>query len=387
VYWNKNEDLELVWVNGVLLTEVDQPMRRDDKQYPLVWGGFEYIDEGRFSYYKSLVFKLAPEQAVVDEMYNMVLDGTYLALMPPAAVFGEEIIDSGVIAPGNVVTFENPETKMETFAPRSDLNAGYTAIQSAEASMAESSQGSQAAGIASRGEQTAFEVATLEQNARVQLGLFGKQQARMIGQWGKLRMGDIVQYLTIPEVKAISNGTVEQYQSFLLGGEMVSKGDKSKRIDFDLDAGSDVPVPEEEAIMEDLKLLEEAEKKNMTILKMNPKKFRNMKFSLRVDPDVLYQPTGALARAEKMGVYDRAVASPVVDLAAVTRDLLIEPVLPGQGDKYVKQPEPVPAGAPVPEGKGASGVGGGSQGATAGVPGAVDPNAIQPPKAPNVQQV
>ena len=380
-YYNKNEDLELTYLGIVPMTDIDAPLKRKDKKYPFIWGGYEWVDEGQFAYYKSLVFKLANEQAVVDEMYNMVLDGTFLALMPPTAVFGEDMIDTNIVAPGNVVTFEDPNTKMETFAPRSDVNAGYQAMQSVEQSMAEGSQSSQSAGVGTPGEQTAFETATLEQNARTQLGLFGKMIAKFVKDWGELRMGDIIQHMTVATATEVSGEGALTFRNMLLkkDGE-----EQSTKIEFTPEVPEEA-VSEEDAVIADLKRLERAVKNKQTIFQVNPKLFRELKFSVRVSPDVLFQPSGSIQRALNLQLYDRAVQHPLANQERVFKELLIDQFKPGEADKFVAQQQPqqqqqAPGGV--------SGEGGAAAGAEAGVVDALTPEiAPDAPKQPNRQAV
>ena len=376
IYFNKNEDLELVWLNGILVTKPDRPMQRQDKRYPFIWGGYEFIDEGQFAYFKSLVFKLANEQAVVDEMYNMTMDGTFLALMPTTAIFGEEMIDSGVIQPGNTVVFEDPNTKMETFGPKSDLTSGYNALQSIEASMAEGSQSSFSAGIPLSGERTKFELEQTTANARTQLGLFGKQVARLVKDWGKLRMGDIVQHMTVADATKVSVEGALAFRSFLLGDKIIDGKRKSKKIEFSLDVPEN-ERPEDEALIDELKLLERAVKNNQEISRVNPKLFRDLKFTVRVEPDVLFEPSGALKQAMDLQFYDRAVVHPLADQEAVFGDLLVGTFRPGEADKFMKE---APPPQELQQGQAAGGIGGASQGATANTADALTPDNVSQPQ-------
>ncbi len=362
-YWNKNEDVELVFLNGVLVSDPEQPMRREDKRYPFIWGGYELISQGLFAYFKSLVFKLAPEQAVVDEFYNITLDASQLSLMPPAAIFGEDMIDAGVIGPGNVMTFEDPNTKMEVFSPNHDLAAGYNAIQSVEQNMAEGSQSSFAAGVPLPGERTKFEIQTLEDNARQQLGLFGRRVLKFVEDWGVLRMGDILQFVTVVDMQKLSGEDAIGFSNFILGDKVVDGKKASKKIEFSLDVPEE-PQSDQEALLQSLRLLERGVKNKQSISMVNPKLFRELKFKLRVAGDVLFKPSGEQKLQRNMQLYDRAVQHPSADQEMLYKELLINSYRPGEADKFTKEPQPQPQ--QQEEGAGAAGGGGGEQGATAG---------------------
>jgi hypothetical protein len=112
IYYDRHQDLQLTIVNGILLDDPDQPMKRKDKLYPFVKGGYELIDEGKFFYYFSLVRKMKDDAEIINTLYRMVVDGTFLQLMPPTAIYGDEIVNSSVVSPGTVNTFKET-TRLE----------------------------------------------------------------------------------------------------------------------------------------------------------------------------------------------------------------------------------------------------------------------------------
>jgi len=338
-YWNRYEDVELKYINGIPITKPDQPLPRKDKKLPLIWGGYEPIDEGQFACFKSLVFKLAPEQEVIDEMYNMTLDGRFLEIMPPSAIYGEEMVDTSVIVPGGVTAFSDPNTKLEVFRPSGDSSRGFDAIERIEQSMAEGSSSSMSAGVAQTANRTAFEIATVEENARIQLGLFGKALSRFVKNWGELRVGDIVQHLSVADATKISTGDALSYKTLL-----VEKKDNKEttKIEFRSDLPEE-PETEEENLIRELELLERSKRTGQKIFQVNPKLFRELKYKVRVASDVLFQPTGAIMRALNLEGYDRMVTNPLIaqdpeSLTNVTRDMLVEQYKPGEADKYIPGP-------------------------------------------------
>ena len=68
------------------MTECDNPNPRIDKMLPFAKTIYEPINaDGNFFYGKSLVNKLGPDQEVIDVLYQMIIDGTYLNLFKPIA--------------------------------------------------------------------------------------------------------------------------------------------------------------------------------------------------------------------------------------------------------------------------------------------------------------
>ncbi len=341
IYYNRREDLEIPFVNGVYLGNEDienNPFKHrtnlDAPLYPFVKFGYEPIDEKRFYFYKSAVFKLAPEQDVVDTMYKMVMDGTFLSVMPPVAVTGEDKIESDVIFPGAVTAFSE-DAKITPIQISQNLPSAYRALEEMERSMNESSLDPLRAGVSSSGGRTAFEIARIEQNARIQLGLFGKMLARMVSDFGGLMVNDIVQHMSVGRVEELTGGNVRlNFRSFLLSDQSEDGRSISKEIRFD----SSIEDKDQRKLSFDL-LKKEGLKGGKRIYLVNPTLFARLKFLVRIEPDSLVPKNEAFERALKLEAYDRMIQDPLVQqdvekMAAITRDFLISPFAKGDVDKY-----------------------------------------------------
>lgn len=364
IYYNKLEDLEIVILNGVLITDADRPMQRKDKRYPFVWSGYEFLDDGKFSYFKSLVDKMAPDQYIINTLYRMIIDGTYLSLMPPAVVYGGEEIDSNVIIPGSVTTFSKSDTKMEMLKVGTNLNEGFQALQYVEGSAAESSQDPLMQGQQQKGSQTAFEIARQEANAKTVLGLFGKMIGNMVKQFGELRMSTILQYMTIADASQLqSPASMLKFRNFLIPEKIVDGSKVTKKVEFSMDV-PDEEIEEEKYEDKEWKLLDrELEGENgeeleggKRIYMVNPKMFRELKYKVVVSPDFATPKSDALKKALNLEAYDRAISNPLANQEAVFRDFLIENYKPGEADKYIKkqeeqQPMPGMEGMDMPQAK------------------------------------
>lgn len=342
IYWNRSKDLKLTFVNGILLSEPDQPNPRKDKKYPLAKTGYELIDEGKFAWYKSLAFKMDNDQQVIDTLYQMVIDGTFLQLMPPTAVYGSEALNSSVIIPGMVTAFAEKDTKMEAFVPQGNLQAGFNTLQKVEDSVSESSSDVLQAGQSNKGQQTAFEISRLEQNARTMLGLFGKMIGFVVKDFGDLRISDILQFMTVAEVSELTNGL--KFKSFVLADKMVDGKAKTRKIDFTTDLPEE-PITEEQKLDMSYGLLEEEGglDSDVSICKVNPRLFRRMKYMVKVTPDIVTPPSENVAKALDLELYDRAITNPLADQEAITRDFLFGAYDRSKGDpdKYIRKQDPL----------------------------------------------
>ena len=339
IYYNRFADLKLTYVNGVAMDDdPDNPLQRKDKMYPFVKTGYELIDEGRFFYYKSLADKLRDDQRVIDTLYNMVIDGTFIQLMPPAVIIGDEEVDTAVIMPGAVTTLSDANS-FQTINTNNNLVGGFNAINMVEKSMNESSADPLQSGQALAGAQTAFEIARLEENAQTVLGLFGKMIKFMVEDFGKMRINTITQYMSINSVLEVVGDTDRvRLQSVLVRDRNTKSGKKSRRIDFRMDIPGE--GPELEKFEEDM--LEEEETKGISIAAVDPTLFKDMKFKVKVEADVLAGRSESIKRALKLEAYDRAIQNPFADQRALLKDFILENFIPGESEDFLLDPQGQP---------------------------------------------
>lgn len=336
-YYNRGADLELRVINGVLLDDPDRPLQRKDKKYPFAKSFYEQFNS-RFFYGMPLVAKMMPDQDVVDTLYNMAIDGTFLQIMPPTAIFGSEEIDSSVFIPGSTTQFRDPKSRVEPIANGGNLNAGLNMLQKVENSAGESSQDPLQSGQQQNGDRTKYEVTRLEQNARTVLGLTGKMVAHLVRDFGELLVGSIVQFVPVAEVSEIIGDDIKlRFPTIILpktGGR-----EKSKQIDFT----KDMPKSEEEQKAMEFEMLKKegfnpsmGKDSEKVLTKVNPTIFRRMKYLVKVEPDFVDRTTKFF---KKIQLYDRAIGNPLANQEAIYRDFLLGAYVPGEEDKYVMKKE------------------------------------------------
>ncbi len=341
IYWNRTLDVKIIMVNGVMLTTPDNPNPRNDKRYPFDKFGFELINNRCF-YYKSLAFKLQQDADIINTLYPMIIDGTYLNLMPPMVQIGDEIIGSDVIVPGAVTNLQSANADLRAITTSNNLTAGLNALVQVEASINESTeslptfQGSQV---------TAYQMSLMQQNASTILGLFVQMIAQHVKDFGKLRLGDILQYLTIADVDKITANAPLVYKTFLLRDRDVNGSQKTKKIAFDGEM-SDEDVTGEDQLSMSYAVLSAGDKTNTEIWKANPRLVRDLKYMLTVSPDALTPRSRDLQKQFDLETYDRAIANPMADQEEIYRLLLsTNDTTRKDPDKYVvKQQDPMMAG-------------------------------------------
>ncbi len=342
IYWNKKMDLKLVIVNGIMLTTADNPNPRYDKLYPFIKFGYEFIDEGKFFYYKSLAFKMQSDANIVNTLYPMIIDGTYLSIFPPFVNLGSETIGSDVIVPGGVTTLTDPNSKLNPIIVSQNIKQGMDTLMEVEKSVNETSQDPILQGQDVGKATTAYEISRLEQNANTVLGLFIKMIAQYVRQYGRLRLGDILQYLTILDADKITDEPELVYKSFIVKG---TGKYPNKKIEFTNEV-TDEETDGRQKLKSSYDLLSKQDATNMEIYRVNPQLFRELCYTLTVSPDVLHPKSEDLERAMKLELYDRAIGNPRADQEKIFKDFLLGAYKDiHDPDEYVaQQPEGMPMG-------------------------------------------
>lgn len=339
VYWNKKLDVKITMVNAVLISDFDNPNPRNDKLYPLSKFGYENIDEGICFYYKSLAFKMQSDANIINTLYPMIVDGTYLNIFQPMINIGSETIGSDVIVPGVVTTLTDPNSKLTPLAVAGNIKSGMDTLMEVEKSVSESSEDPLLNGQSGQPGTTAFEISRQEQNANTVLGLFIKMIAQFVRQYGRLRVGDNLQYLTIVDADKITDQPDLVYKSFVVKG----KGKKgSKKIQFTSDV-PDEPITDADKLKKSYDILGEEKRTGMEIYKANPVLFRELCYKLVVSPDVLHPRSEDLERAMKLELYDRAIMNPSANQEEVFKDFLLGAYSDiKEPEDYIQKPQQQP---------------------------------------------
>lgn len=320
IYWNKNMDLMIIMVNGVMLTEYDNPNPRLDKQYPFVKFGYELINNRCF-YYKSLAFKIGPDANIINTLYPMIIDGTYLNLMPPMVNIGSEVIGADVIIPGAVTTLSSPNADLRPITTSNNLQAGMNTLFKVDESVNQSSE--IPVSPERGGKETAYEISKREQERNTVLGLFIQMISSFVKEYGRLQINDILHYLTLAEVSKIEGNEELLYKTFLIPNKESGGKKVTRKIVFDKEMSSE-PISDEEFLKESYKTLQAqgGEESKLELYRVNPELYRNLKFMIYVSPDVKNPMSEELERLYNLEAYDRAIQNPLADQEAITRELL-----------------------------------------------------------------
>lgn len=348
IFYCKALDLQLTLVNGVMLSDPDQPNPRLDKQYPFIAFGYLNFDEGRAFYKKSLAFGTQPDADIVNTLYPMIIDGTYLNIFSPMIITGEEAIGSDVMIPGAATTLTSPEAAITPLRVAQDIRQGMETLFKVEESINQSTQAPLQAGQAQPGQQTAYEISKQEQNAQTVMGPFITMIGSYVKQYGKLVISDILQYMTLPEVdKLVDNGELV-YKTIVIHDRQSAGKRADKNIKFDLTVPEE--MTEEDELKASYELLEEqgGDNSKQEIARVNPKLFRDLKYKCVITPDVITPLSDDLERAFGLEVFDKSIsaqqAGVAVDMDQAFKDFVLAnyPRSKQDADKYIKKQELMP---------------------------------------------
>lgn len=346
VFYHRLLGLQAVAVNGVYLPKAgtdEEKNPREDGLYPFSKFGYQLINNRCF-YYKSLAFYLMQDANVINTIYPLFVDGEYLKRFPPLINRGGEAVRSNVWIPGASVTLSNPQANVEPLGIVSadSSNSIMKLMETVEKSISDSS----ALPVDQSGQpdQTAYAISVQQQQANTILGPFITMIGAYVLQYGRLRIGDIIQNLTVPELLEINGQPELVYKSFLLR----DKTGNHKKVEFDY------KMPDKMTEKEQLKRSQEVLKRQggikgkQTLWIANPSLFRKLKYEESISPDVLNPLSEDLERQFGLAQWDRMVQQVPTGMydAEETGKLLLElfPRTKKDPDKYMpKQP---PQGQP-----------------------------------------
>lgn len=342
IYWNKRLDVKVAVVNRVLMDSWDNPNPRNDKLYPFDVFGYELINNRCF-YYKSLVNKLGPEADIINTLYPMITDGTYLNVIPPMVAISDNIVDTSVVVPGLITTFQSPNSSLNPLNTGNNLQAGMNMLTEVQEKIGETAGDTSIdQTLLNNTDPTAYAVSRVEARAATVLGLFVKMVAKHVKDYGTLRIGDITQYLTLPQIELILDNAPLVYKTFLLRNKKDTGKKRGKKIEFD----SSIPMePEDHAtrLKRSFAIKTEEEQKGMSIFKVNPEFFRNLKYTCAITPDIMNPMSEELERAYGLEDFDRMVAHPDIFDQEEAGRLFLQgsPLTRKDPDKYMLKKNPL----------------------------------------------
>lgn len=349
-FYYRDEDLELDWVGGVGMFNYTNPMNSNRFKhrrmsliedewksipiYPFAKSFYEPIDPtGRFAYGKSGAFKEYWDDASINHAYRLLQDGMTLEVIKPLFISGVSKVDDIVIAPGAVAGMPaNANVTPWSMSP--NLKGAMDVLMKNEQDMSESTQDRIMSGNPTPGV-TATQSIQAQNQARLQLGVFGIMTADLIKQIGELVVDCVIQHtlageldMTVPEALQL------KYRTIL--AKTKDKGrDVTNRIYFKSDLVGR-PMTDKQKDDYEWKLWDDKGGEDQVIYHVNPHKFARLNYSMTVDPDQIVNHAMGNDRQQKLLKYQMLTQQfvyPFTDQKAVADDV-IEEFSDGDPDRF-----------------------------------------------------
>ena len=360
IYMSRSSDVEVPYVGGVYMgddnVEWNPIKHRDEDNAPLynvTPFGFSRIGS-HFFYYKSLMNTVGWDNMLYDAMTEVVMNRAFLETEVPIAITGTDKIDSEVIFPNAVLSFENENARVTPLIPQGNMSAGFRSLQETKQSIEEGSVSSTLAGQLPEASQKAYSVAQAQANAKKLVGATARSLAESVMQYGLLMKNIVIHHLTVPEVEQIVGGGMKlKYRSFLL--EKSSSAGKMTRKAIKFDQGLiGLELTQEQIDKKNLELLKRSgypDKKDSLIL-INPVLFRKFKYLCKIDVEEMFAKNREYWQATLTNLMAIVTNNPFINLQAITKELMYA-YFESRGEEMMNEsPTPqLPAGAPIPQGQ------------------------------------
>lgn len=370
----RSEDLEVKFIGGVGMINEDnvynanpfshRRMTLIDEEwlsipvYPYAASGFEPLDPaGRFFWFKSGAFKEYWDDATLNKMHQLAVDGTYLDVIKPTIVSGLAKVDSTVMVPGG--TFGVPAgSQVSQYQLGPNLQAAWQAVQKQNQDMEDSTRANPI-DTQSGANKTATETDAALQQARLFFTVFALFIAELVKNVGELTMDCVVQNATMGELNnTIPGALAMKFKTFLAHGKEKGKN-ITHRIEFtdkhmgreytdekldELKWGLSDRINNIKRDKKGRKISGENELESDQLLyEVNPYQFARYTYTMSVDPDEIILKSLGAEKSEKMKSFniltDPRVA-PFTDMQAVVEDFAIEEYGGDDPDKYKKKSNP-----------------------------------------------
>ena len=360
VYYSKSDGgLQLEMVNGVLVSEPDAPLPREDGLYPFAKGYKSWIRDNCF-YGKSTVFEVSHDANIINTLTPVMVDGALLDRMPPTKYIGSDVIASDVIVPGMTTTLKDPNSKLEPILSPTNSASLMQAIGKIEESVDDIAT-TQVFPNGVSGHMTAYAISSREQQLSQKLAPFMSECVGLSVQLTRLVLGDVLQHFTVADVDAsVGAKDALRYKTFLVDKQGTGGGSKVKRRRISFERLPDLS-DKQKALDASYQLLAKQGKIDAETeqVQADPVRLRQRKYRMLVTDDVLKPKSDALKFQENMATFDKAIAAKEaganVDLDKLTEKLLfaVNPVTARDPHGFMTEPPPQgqPEMAPAGGGK------------------------------------
>lgn len=348
-FYYRPDDIEVTFVGGVFMGEVENiynsnrfyhrrtSLINDEWKsipiYPFAKAYYEPIDPtGRFAYGKSGAFKEYWDDKGINHAYQLLQDGMTLEVIKPLFISGVSKVDSIVIAPG-AATGMPAEARVNPWSMAPNLPMALQVLAQNEKDMSESTQDKIMRGNTDS-KLTATQTLQAQNQARINLGVFGTMIAYLIKQVGDLTVDVVVQHSTQGELDATVPESLQlKYKTILAQTKEKGKEITNKIIFRSELVGSQ--MTEEQKDKYEWDLWDKKGGEDQAIHHVNPYKFARTVYSMSVDAEEIISHAMGNNKQEKLLKYQMLTQQfvyPFVDKKQLA-DEVIEEFSEGDPDR------------------------------------------------------
>lgn len=290
-YFNKWTDEFHIIANGVLLTKVNSPLPWDHKSYPFWSTIFEPFAED-FFYGKSVPDKMRSNQDVLNTLYRMMLDQSFLSINPPILTQGVENIRDEGLYPGRRIAMDDvPNTKiMEIPGPQP---AHFQIIKMVEENLKKESLDDPSSGI-SGSRVSAFEVGVSKEAAQKLLSLFLRCLEWGVRDKTELRVKNILQFYRLPKYGEVDPSGMEAYRRVVIDETTLVDGTKGRQV-IQMAPSRDMMPPS--AMITEAEMEYGKQGENVAFSFMTTELLKNLDLKIKIVPNSSLKMSEALKRA------------------------------------------------------------------------------------------
>lgn len=279
------------------------------------------------------------DNMLYDAMSEIIMNRAMLEVEMPIAVSGTDQIDSDVIFPNSVVSFESQDTRVTPLLPPSNLSGGFAALRETEKSITEGSVNETTSGQLPDANQKAYNVAQAQAAAKKLIKGVGQSLAESVVWYGDLMKDIVINHITAPQVDELVGGGMKlKYRSFLLTNKSSGGKVNDKYIHFD-ESLIGKEMSDVEKKYANVGLLEEADDKQ-SLIRINPELFAKFKYLSRADTEELFVKNQEYWQPILLNLKASLAADPYTNQEFLTRKIGYA-YFQSEGDDMVKQPDPV----------------------------------------------
>lgn len=381
-YFNRfTDEMHFVANRSILLTPLVSPFPWNHKKYPFYKVVFEPL-AADFFYGKSLPDKLRNDQEVLNTLYRMMLDQTFLSIHKPIFSSSVEELQDRYLYPGAQIKVDDI-TQYKEFEISSPNSSQFSMLQYVEETMNKTSIDDATQGI-SGSNSTAFEVSIANESAKKVLNTFLRSL-----EWGTqdkidLRLKNQFQFYQIPQVKDWANDKEEELftkvRTIIARNQKLSNGTTGTHVVNIVEDEENLPSADTINNMEDQAA---QQGKNVAYTYLTTEALNKFDVMVHIIPNSSLQMSEALKRALEIDYQDKVTKlyPDLLNRQEGFREL--NEVYDKDSEKLIMPPPP-PQAAPGTDQSGGQGAGQGGMTPDQMQQAATPPGGDQPASPPNV---